>query len=347
METFDMTKILEPFDTTLKSINSNKNILILTLILLGIYCIYYNNNIVENYINLFDNEIFKFVVFILITYISSSSPALGISLAIIMLTSLQIITYIKLKREFELDINFINSENNLEKEKFSQIEAVDISHLDDEFLTNPLEKIDQLAPPINFDLKFITPKELSYQMIKEGKMLLNNSYDLEQDLEKRYDSREQQIAFETQRNGTELVDSGINRLQNANQGEYNFKSNISNTPDKFVKYSKLMKKNNQVNLTNLSNLSNSLIDASYNELLYNYNLLVNKQLNQKDFDLQLEKVYISEFDLLQSIYKSRKSFYPEEKQIKIDSTINKISNLPNEERKKLNIQLEELYSIMI
>lgn len=333
-----MSKILEPFDSILKSINSNKNILILILILLGIYYIYYNDNIVENCINLFDNEIFKFVVFILITYISSSSPALGISLAIILLTSLQIITYIKLKREFEQDINFINSENNFEKEKFSQIGAADISYLNDEFLTNPLEKMNQLAPPINFDLKFITPKELSYQMIKEGKTLLNNSYNLEQDLEKRYDSREQQIAFETKRNGTELVDSGINRLQDANQGEYNFKNNSANTPNKFVKYSKLMKKNN---------CTNSLIDASYNELLYNYNLLVNKQLNQKDFDLQLEKVYMSEFDLLQSIYKSKKSSYPEEKQIKIDSTINKILNLPYEERKKLNIQLEELYSIMI
>lgn len=337
MVIFDMEKILEPFDSILKTINSNKNILILILILLGIYYTYYNNNIVENCINLFDNEIFKFVVFILITYISSSSPAIGISLAIIMLTSLQMITYIKLKREFEQDIYLINSENDFEKEKFSQIAPADISYLDDEFLTNPLEKMNQLAPPINFDLKFITPKELSYQMIREGKTMLNESYDLEQDLEKRYDSREQQIAFETKRNGTELVDSGINRLQNANQGEYNLKNNISNTSNKFVKYSKLMKKNNS---------TNSLVNASYNELLYNYNLLVNKQLNQKDFDLQLEKVYMLEFDLLQSIYKSIKSSYPEEKQIKIDTIINSILNLSNEEKKKINTQLEELYLIM-
>jgi hypothetical protein len=338
MGTFDMSKILEPFDNIFKSINSNKNILILILILLGIYYVNYNDNIVEHSINLFNNEIFKFVVFILITYISSYSPAIGISLAIIMLTSLQIITYLKLKKEFEQDIYLIHSENDLDKEKFSQIDPSDISYLDNEFLTNPLEKIKQLAPPINFNLKFITPKELSYQMIKEGKSMLNNSYDLEQDLVKRYDSREQQIVFETKRNGTELVDSGINRLQNANQGEYNFKSNLSNTPNKFVKYSKLMKKNN---------LSNSLVDASYNELLYNYNLLVNKQLNQKDFDSQLEKVYMSEFDLLQSIYKLRKSNYSEEKQIKIDTTINHILNLSNEERKKLNIQLEKLYLMMI
>lgn len=135
-----MSKILKPFDDVLKSINSNKNILILILILLGIYYTYYNDDIVEHCMNLFNNEIFKFVVFILITYISSYSPAIGISLAIIMLTSLQIITYIKIKKEFEQDYNLIHSENDLDKEKFSQIEPVDISYLDDEFLTNPLEK---------------------------------------------------------------------------------------------------------------------------------------------------------------------------------------------------------------
>lgn len=338
MATFNMGKILEPLDTTLKSINSNKNILILILILLGIYYVNYNENIVSHSINLFNNEIFKFVVFIFITYISSSSPAIGISLAIIMLTSLQIITYIKLKKEFEQDVYLTDSENDLDKEKFSQIAPSDISYLDDEFLTNPLEKINQLAPPINFNLKFITPKELSYQMINEGKTMLNNSYDLEQDLVKRYDSREQQIAFETKRNGTELVDSGINRLQNANQGEYNLKSDKSCAPNKFIKYSKLMKKNNSIN---------SLVNASYNELLYNYNLLINKQLNQKDFDKQLEKVYMSEFDLLQSIYKTRKSSYLEEKKQLIDNLINYILNLPNEEKNKLNKQLEKLYLMMI
>lgn len=86
MTTFDMNKILEPFDSILKSINSNKNTLILILILLGIYYVNFNDNIVSNSINLFNNELFKFVVFIFITYISSYSPAIGVSLAIIMLT---------------------------------------------------------------------------------------------------------------------------------------------------------------------------------------------------------------------------------------------------------------------
>ena len=254
---FDMNNILKSLDNLLKSIDNNKNILILILILLGIYYTYYNSNVVKYTMYLFDNEIFKFSVFIIITYISSSSPAIGIGLALIMFVSLQIITYIKLKNELNNNIDSIIAENNINKENFSSIEPSDILHLNDEYLTNPLEKIKQLAPPINFNLKLESPKELSYQMIKQGKTLLNDSFDLEQDSILRYDSREKQIAFETQRNGKELVDSGINRLQMANQGEYKTKSHQLN------KYIKLMGK------------TNPLIDTTYNGLLYNYNQLVN------------------------------------------------------------------------
>ncbi len=334
----DINKILEPFDNLLKSINENKILLILVLVLLGIYYTYNSNNIVEHSIFLFDNEIFKFTLFILITYISSSNPAIGIGLAIIMLVSLQIITYLKLKKEFDIDIKKIESE--IDYEKFSQIEPADISYLDDEYLTNPLTKINQLAPPLNFNLKFTTPTDLSYQMINQGKTLLNDSLDLEKDLENRYDSREQQIAYETKRNGTELVDSGINRLQKADQGEYNYLKNNSknlnfksNTSNKFLKYSKL----------NNNNLSNPLINASFSQLEHNYDLLVNNNLNPKEFDLQLEKVYMSEFDLLQSIYKSNKKNYSIQKQNIIESTINNISNLSKQDKNNLFLKLEQLY----
>ena len=137
--------------------------------------------------NLFDNEIFKFVLFMIITYVSSSSPAIGIALALIMFVSLQIITYSKLKNELDCDINdIISKSEDKDKEKFSSMAPVDMTYLNDEYLINPLEKINQLAPP----------KELSYQMINKGKNLLNDTFDLEQDLISRYDIREKQIAFE-------------------------------------------------------------------------------------------------------------------------------------------------------
>lgn len=340
----DINSILEPLNNLLKSIDTNKNLLILILILLGIYFTYisnYNSNIVKKSIYFFDNEIFKFVLFMIITFISSSSPAIGVALALIMFVSLQIITYTKLKKELddELENSIINESESekVEKEKFSSMAPVDMAYLNDEYLVNPLEKTSQLAPPINFNLKPITPKELSYQMISKGKSLLNDSFDLEQDLKTRYDTREKQITFETQKNGSELVDSGINRLQIADQGEYNVKSN------KVSKYCKLMNKNN---LTNLTNLSNPLIKASYSELMYNYELLTNKNLTPTEFELQLFQVYNSELDLLETIYKINKSSYSNEKQQLINKLIIDIKNLSLEEKEIFPNKLEQLNMLM-
>jgi hypothetical protein len=97
----NMNEILKPVDNFLKSINENKNILILILILLAIYYINYNEFVLEKTMYFIDNKIFKFSIFIIISYITSSSPAIGISLAIIMLVSMQLITYNKFKKEFE------------------------------------------------------------------------------------------------------------------------------------------------------------------------------------------------------------------------------------------------------
>lgn len=120
----DINGILKPLDNLLKSIDTNKNLLLLVLVLLGIYFTYISKyNIVENTMYLFDNEIFKFVLFMIITYVSSSSPAIGIALALIMFVSLQIITYSKLKNELDCDINGIISESK-DKEKFSSLACI-------------------------------------------------------------------------------------------------------------------------------------------------------------------------------------------------------------------------------
>jgi uncharacterized membrane protein len=76
----DINEILKPIDNLFISLNNNKPILLLVLILLGIYNIYYNEYITEYAINLFSNNAFKLALFTLITYIGSSSPAIGISL---------------------------------------------------------------------------------------------------------------------------------------------------------------------------------------------------------------------------------------------------------------------------
>ena len=102
MKTTDITLI---FDNSLKSIDNNKNSLILILILLGIY--YFDKNNAVQCLYLFDNKTFKFAIFIIIAYILSSTSIIGISLALVMFVSLQIITYIKFKKELDDDINDI------------------------------------------------------------------------------------------------------------------------------------------------------------------------------------------------------------------------------------------------
>ena len=317
----NITEFLKPVDNLFTSINENKGVLLLILILLGIYITQFNEYIIDNASYLFDNNLFRFVVFVIITYISSSSPAIGVSLAIIMLVSLQIITNLKLKKD-------------LQSEKFSQMEPVDMSYLSDEYLTNPFEMQKDLSPSIDLDLKLTTPTDYYMQMIKKGKILLDDGYDLEQDLSKRYDIREQEIASITKRNGTELVDSGINRLQKADQGEYNINDNKKQSK-KFIKYSKL--------LENISN--NPSVLASYNELLYNYNKLISSQLDEKSFNSQLNKVYSSELELLETIYRIKKNKITDSKQKIIENEFNKIKQLRSENKdwnNELNLLISNL-----
>ena len=75
-------------------------------------------------------------------------------------------------------------------------------------------------------------------------------------------------------------------------------------------------------LENISN--NPSVLGSYNELLYNYNKLVSSQLDEKSFNSQLNKVYSSELELLETIYRIKKSKISEDKQKLIENEFNKI-----------------------
>ena len=198
--------IMKSIDNLFISINNNKIVLIFILILLAIYYINLSEEIVEKTVILFNNDILKFIIVIVITYISNSSPAIGISLAIILITSLQIMTNIKLKKD--------RSEN------FSKIDPVDMDYLKNEFLTDPLQMQKNQSPLINYNLKLVKPNDMYNEMIKKGKLMLEENDELEEDLKKRYDIREQQIANLTKKSAIDLIESGMNRLQISNQGEY-------------------------------------------------------------------------------------------------------------------------------
>ena len=307
--------LVKPVDNLFDKLNNNKPILLLLLALLAIYSSSYVNSYVnslsDNFVDLFDNNIFKFIIFMIITYITTFSPALGISLTIAILVTLQVITNLKLKK-------------NLSNEKFSTMMPMDMSYNNNNYLTNPLLMQKDLSPPVNLNLHLENPKNIYNNMLKKGKILLEDSLELEKDLLKRPDIRETKIAEITRRNGLELVSSGLNRLQQSNNGEYNFNNNTKYI--KFVKYNKLIE----------SNSNNPLIMLSFQELQNNFNKLLSTQSNKKLFDAQLEKVYQSEFELLELVYKYKKDNFNIDEQKKIEQNINEIKQLKNENKSWTN-----------
>ena len=94
--------ILTAFDNFIILLNENKTVLLLILILLGIYLIYFNKNIIENNIYIINNDVFKIIIFTMTTYIFTLNTTIGISLVIIMIISMQFITNNKFKKEYNI-----------------------------------------------------------------------------------------------------------------------------------------------------------------------------------------------------------------------------------------------------
>lgn len=320
---------------SLNKLTGNKIPLILIFILIIIYYNSHSNNLLEKYICLFDNDMVKLLIFILISCLASTNPILAIILAIILLVNLQIITHLKLKEELNNDFKNINekikNENIKNKEiseKFDQINPINDANISDNYLKNPHQKINELAPPINFNLKLSTPEYLSQQMIIDGNKMLNDSLNIENDLLNRYDEREKQILFETKKTGKELLQSGINRLQGLN-----YYSNINS--------------NNINNINKYDYLNEPMIKSIWDELLINYDLLKTKKMDKKNFDVQLDKIYYLEFKLLVNIYKLNKNKYPIEKQHMIDKVINNIKNLSNNKKNFIYEKLNKLTELIL
>ena len=80
------------------------------------------------------------------------------------------------------------------------------------------------------------------------------------------------------------------------------------------------------------NKNNPSVIAAYNDLLYNYDLLVEKQLDEKSFNIQLDKVYSSELELLETVYRFKKIKILQDKQKEIGTELNKIKQLKSENK---------------
>ena len=294
--------ILNSFDNFFEKINNNKIVMILIIVLVTLYTSSNIHTLSDDTIDLFDNQIFKFVLFILISLISSKSPSIGITLAMAILVTLQVITNLKIRKDAKLE-NFV---------PFDPTKA-DMSR--DSYLNNPLSMQNNLnLSQKKLNLKLETPDDHYKKMIKQGRVLLDDSNEINKELASRHDYREENISDITKRDGMVLIQSGLNRLQVSDQGEYNINNKKKN---KFVKYNKLVE----------NYVHNPQIMSAFNELKSSFEKLQSITNNKGDFKRYIEQVYKNEIYLLELIYKNKKENLTIEKQNKINTIISQIKQL--------------------
>jgi hypothetical protein len=307
--------IIDGFSDYFNKLKDDKLVMFIIIALLSLYASLWVKTLQPYTTDIFSNKYFKFIIFVLVTYIASGNPALGLILAIAILVTLQTITYTSITNQ---------------SEKFSP------SDFDNgnEYLEKPLLKQNQLTKMgNNLNLKLQTPNELYENMIKQGRILLDDSMELKNDLKTRFDIREQSIANITERDGKVLVQSGINRLQPSNNGEYNSwsdnkSSKLSEMSDEdrlsgdkkssYIKYDRFIE--------NYSD--NELVMDLFNLLKSKYNeITMNKSLSQSDFDTKLQEIYDTEFDLLVAIAEAKSKKMKEPDVEKINKKIEYIKDL--------------------
>lgn len=307
--------IIDGFSDYFNKLKDDKLVMFILIILLSLYASLWVKTVQPYTMNIFSNKYFKFVIFVLVTYIASGNPALGVILAIAILVTLQTITYTSMGNQSEKfsPANFDNG---------------------DEYLTNPLLKQKELTKMgNNLNLKLQTPSDLYENMIKQGRILLDDSMELKNDLKTRFDIREQSIANITERDGKVLVQSGINRLQPSNNGEYN--SWLDNKSSKLSEMSdddklSVNKKSSYVKYDKfIENYSdNELVMDLFNLLKSKYNeITMNKSLSQNDFDAKLQEIYDTEFDLLVAVAEVKSKKMKESDNEKIQKKIEYIKDL--------------------
>ena len=327
--------IIDSFTDFFEKLKENKIVTLLLVALVSLYTTLYIKSLSKYTTDLFTNAYFKFILFILISYIASSNQALGIILAIAVLATLQMITYTELV--------------SVEKEKFSPADMYQ-----NIYMTKPLLRESELTDlGNNIDFQFETPKEYAEKMIKQGKILLDDSLELKNDNKKRFDIREQQIAEITERDGNVLVQSGINRLENSNDGEYNswIDSDSQSQLSKMSSYNKLSddKKSSYIKYDKfIQNYSdNEEIMGLFNLIKQKYNELTQtKSISQLDFDDKLEEIYDAEYDLLVAIAEVKMSKLDKKDADIIKGNLASVKNLRITKDKRYNLELNNLSELL-
>lgn len=319
--------ILDDFDNFFQNLRNNKMAMFILIVFLSLYASLWTKDLQPYTMNIFSNKYVKFIFFMLISYIASTNPALGVILAIALLVTLQTITYTHIEKQTE---------------KFTPNGLHDFSH---EYLNNPLLKENELPINNKLNLTLETPNDYYNNMIKKGKLLLNDSLEINNELKKRYDIREKDIMETTQKEGKILVQSGINRLQPSNNGEWisnqklhNLANNNDNYKISYIKFDKFIE--------NYSN--NELIMNLFNLLKSKYNEITHEQiLSEADFNDKMQDIYDTEFDLLIAIADVKLPKMNKNEQNVIQKKINLIKELKINGAHNCDTEINSLVNLLM
>ena len=204
-------------------------------------------------IGLFDYKTIKILLFAIVIYCYIESPILSLIIALLILGIYQFI-FVK----------------NLEK--FNPV-----SNINSDYSNTPLLKESELTPISELDLNLVTPDKNDIKLIETGQQLLNDYESLENDLSKKYDSREQDIANMTKRNAMVDIKSGINQLTSIND---------------VVQYGTLLP-NKNIEMNNIFPERLNMINKKLQEL--------KKNMDDKNFEVEYKKLLELQYNLVSDI----------------------------------------------
>ena len=123
--------IIDGFSDLFAKLKDDKLVMFILIVLLSLYASLWVKTLQPYTIDVFSNKYFRFIIFVLVTYIAGSNPALGVILAIAILVTLQTITYTSIGNQSE----------KFSPEKFSPANF----NNGGEYLTKPLLKQKELT----------------------------------------------------------------------------------------------------------------------------------------------------------------------------------------------------------
>jgi hypothetical protein len=271
------------------SIDKYKFQIIIGIVFATIFVGYQINKMDENSIQLFDNLIFKVIMFGIVTFLFSENTTIAVFLAIALLVIYQLVS----NRKFIIE---------LVKEEYTPING---------FFYNSNEQNKQNVS-CEINLNPITLQSVYHNMILEGIEKIKAGEIVE---------------------GKRLVSSGVNRLQQANQGQLS-------SFEKLLNYSALSYVNTQkiidlyVRFKKHPDVTASW--KSIEDILYKLN---NTNLDYQSYNKLLKELYSKQLEFLEIVLRYNvKNMTPN----KVQESQNIVNNLKKTDKKKNKHWLEKI-----